>query len=154
MPTTEIISVGCKSIPKTPRCVWFAQWHESKLVSHRGLFQEELDKFDGSIVHLGQYGDDPDSVAWWCCDVIEFPDPEDCEFIQYIPDAFEELLVLLDVMQKASPTNHVMFLTDVQGGPDETSIEQLGAIQDFSDLNLAARIRFNTLYHIRDYSAD
>ena len=103
---------------------------------------------EGTMIHLGDYSNTPNDPCWFCGHVTIHPDPDDLDHFQYESTAFEELLILLAVMQEQSPTRHVIFLTEYQFGPDEFKIEHLNTISDFSALNATGRIRFNTLYHI------
>lgn len=149
MPTTEIISVGAKYRPHTPKLDIFAQRCESVLVSDRGLFQEILNTLEGTIIHLGQFDNESLQEAFWFCGhVEEYPSAPNYDYFRYEASAFQELILLLDIMQKASPTGHGIFLTDYQFGPENSEIQRLESINEFIKLNAIGKIRFNTLYHI------
>lgn len=53
MPTIEIVSLECPTIPELPLFSNFAFIAETNLRSHRGLFQPALDSSKGVIIHLG-----------------------------------------------------------------------------------------------------
>jgi len=52
VPTIELISIGCQRVPKLPKYRSFAHIVDTKLESHRGLFQHVFDSLTGVIVHL------------------------------------------------------------------------------------------------------
>lgn len=54
MPTVEIVSLDCnRLLPIKNSTLPFTVLQNRKLISHRSLFQEELNKINGTILHLG-----------------------------------------------------------------------------------------------------
>jgi len=149
MPTTEIVSIGAQNGPFTVRKSVFAQRCDSSLKSDRGLFQPTLDRLIGTIIHLGDYSDTPDDPCWFCGHCIEYREgDDDANHIGYTHDAERELTEILVSMREQSPTNHVLFLTDFQFGPEIPEIVNLDHIDQLVQLSRARSIRYNTLYSI------
>jgi len=117
------------------------------------LFQHVLDQFEGTMIHLGDFSDHPEEPCWFCGHVVEYPNPNDDYHFRYQADAFGELMLLLDMLQKDSPSRHVIFLTDYQLGPDNPEVVSLKDLEAFRRLNCDGKIRFNTLYHIKSETA-
>ncbi len=65
MPTIEIISVNATKIPKLPKFSSFAYIAEDQLISHRGLFQDVLNKEKGIIVHLANKDLEGEEEGGW-----------------------------------------------------------------------------------------
>ena len=140
----EIISVGAGVGPYTQPLKKFAQRCDSRLISDRALFQGLLDKMEGVMIHLGGYSDTPDDPCWFCGHAVEFVDDD---YFHFYNETYQDIKQILCSMQKQSPTNHVVFLSDIQMDL-VAEVRQLSSLADFQLLNKQKRIRFNTLYHI------
>ena len=144
MPTIEIISVGAGVGPYTKPLKKIAQRCDSRLISDRALFQEHLDKLEGVMIHLGDYGDTPNDPNWFCGHAVEFVDDD---YFYFDDETYQEVEWILCQMQKQSPAKHVLFLTDIQLNI-AAKVRLLSSLTDFQLLNMQKRLRFNTLYNI------
>lgn len=149
MPTFEIVSVESQVGPHTPRVRSFVQRCDSRLVSDRGLFQSVLDRLRGTMIHLGHYSRKHDSSFWFCGHALKVARVTHDGFFTLRAAALKDLRVLLRTMQRASPSRHVVFLSDYQFGPRKPVVRRVSSIEEFAKLGSSGRLRFNTLYHIK-----
>ena len=155
MPTIEIISVGARTVANLPKFRGFAYIAEPGVLSHRGLFQDVLDKETGIIVHLANKEFEGDEEGGWFAGYLMDWDDTDSDYVpvRFQPHRFSDVLSLLKKMINASPHNEIIFLTDYQFGPDERIIsEETLSISNFSKLHQQGELTYNTLYRIKDYN--
>ena len=154
MPTTEIISVGSLEGPYTRSYKRIRHSCDSELNSHRDLFQDVLDRLVGNMIHIDSRlgNDDIEDNFMYFLGGDHYLDHEnntDEKYrFGYRDQTFVELFDLLSLMRSQSPTNHVIFLTDFQGGPETREIVDIPSIDSFKELNDLKGLRFNTLYSI------
>lgn len=152
MPTIEIISIAAPIVPELPQFKGFAYIAESGVVSHRGFFQDVLDKETGVIVHLAnkEFEGDEDG-GWFAGHLMEWEDTDsDYVPVRFQQHRFSDVVNILKIMLSASPKNEAIFLTDYQFGPEErTIIENIISIADFSELHQQGELTYNTLYRIK-----
>ena len=148
MPTTEIISIGAMEGPFTTRLKHVKHRCDSELNSDRDLFQDRLDHLVGTIVHIGAISDIEDDHFYFLGGDYYVENNVDEDHWAYKEEVFGDIIILIRSMQEQSPVNHVVFLTDFQGGPEEDKTINLPSIEDFITLNNSKELRFNTLYSI------
>jgi hypothetical protein len=148
MPTIEIISIGASSVPDLPRFDGFAFIAEPGAISHRGLFQDELDKETGIIVHLGNKAfEGKEDGPWFAGALMEWDDNDSVVFESH---RFPDVVDLLKSMLEVSPKDEVIFLTDYQFGPEKRTINNEAiTISEFIDFHQQKRLRYNTLYRLK-----
>jgi hypothetical protein len=153
MPTIEIISVDASSVPDIPRFEGFAYIAEPGVISHRGLFQDELEKGNGIIVHLANKDfEGEEDGGWFAGGLMEWEDADsESDPVVFERHRFSDVVDLLKRMIEVSPKNEAIFLTDYQFGPEEKDISnEILSLPAFVDLHQQRRLRYNTLYRIKE----
>lgn len=147
MPTIELISIGCKRVPNLPRYDSFAYIAETKLVSHRGLFQQVFDSLTGVILHLANkdFENEPDG-GWFAGQVMDWKD--DSNALVFLPDSLLDVRDLMKRLLKDSPENRIVFSSDYQFGGKRREHGEI-IFEKFFDLHARRRLRYNSLYFIR-----
>ena len=139
MPTTEIISVGSMEGPYTKPYTKIRHSCDSELNSHRDLFQDVLDRLVGTMVHIDSRDDTLEDSSLYFLGGDHYIDnldnDEENYRFGYNPDTFSEIYSLASDLTKQSPTNHIIFLTDFQGGPEERNIITVKDLEEFKELN-------------------
>ncbi|MEM9274569.1 MAG: hypothetical protein AAGA80_16645 [Cyanobacteria bacterium P01_F01_bin.143] len=151
MPTIEIISIGTETVPDLPRFNQFAYIVEPGVLSHRGLFQDVLDKETGIIIHLANKElEGEEDGGWFAGGLMEWNDTEN-EPVVFQSHRFIDVVDLLQKLVEISPKNELIFLTDYQFGPEARTIKkELLTILEFIDYHQQKKLTYNTLYRIRD----
>lgn len=170
MPTIEIVSLGCnRLLPiKNSRFPFFVR-QNTKLISHRGLFQKYLDKETGTILHLGDkefgrtgffYGSE---LIDWDFDIenkasIDKKNDEKNLRNNFPPFRFESAMFdsikkILKLALKYSPVNKCLFYTDIQTDfynniQIEGHLNGKISFEDFINKQYNEYYIFNTLYEI------
>jgi hypothetical protein len=146
MPTIELISIRCPRVPDLPRYDSFAYIAETKLQSHRGLFQTVFDSLTGVIVHLANkdFESEPEG-CWFAGKIMEWKDDD---ALMFLPDSLLDVRDLMKRLLKASPENRIVFSTDYQFGGKRREHEEI-SFSKFFDLHTHRRLRYNSLYFIR-----
>ena len=150
MPTIELISIGCPRIPDLPQYDSFAYIAETKLQSHRGLFQTVFDSLTGVIVHLANKELEKEPEGGWFAGMIM--DWEDANALMFLPDTLLDTRDLMKRLLKASPENRIVFSTDFQLGGKRREHGEI-SFAKFFDLHARGRLRYNSLYFIRGDSS-
>jgi hypothetical protein len=165
MPTIEIASINASHLGLTQDDFKVAIIEEDKLISHRGLFYDDLSQHQGTIVHIGN----PDlksekDVGYFAGKLIDWdvegtadiiiPSDSDttgadqqCVF-KFLVDFKLDIDMLLKIALEKSPMRRVFFLTDYQFGPIKAQKEIIYTISDFWNLHDTEGLRFNTLYEM------
>ena len=151
MPTVEIISINATDIPNLPKYERFAYFAEEGVVSHRKLFQHELNKFDGFIVHLANKEFEKSKEGWWFAEkLFDFSKDDSYQTIRFISLVIPEVIDILTKMIEASPNGEIIFLTDFQMGPEQSQILNKPInLNEFLILHEDEKLRFNALYRIK-----
>jgi hypothetical protein len=170
MPTIEIILLGRNKPIKMQKNKYdFCVKQNTKLISHRALFQEFLDKENGVILHLGNLSLAKESF----CFAGELIDWDYEPGIVYLPEynldnpiedqwdgrgqykrfKFKDQHIcgirdLLLKAQRLSPKNKVLFLTDVQFGPSEGKYIQISDVENLWAMHNGEGLDWNVLYII------
>jgi len=146
VPTIELISSGCPTIPDLPRYDSFAYIAEIKLVSHRSLFQSVFDSLRGVIVHLAnkQYESEPEG-CWFAGMIMEWKDDD---ALMFLPDSLLDVRDLMKRLLKVSPENRIVFSTDYQFGGNRRERGEI-SFAKFFDLHTRRQLRYNSLYFIQ-----
>ena len=167
MPTMEIVALGCKAVPELPAYSCFHWEAETKLESHRGLFQSVFDETEGIIVHLGNKNQEEEGVAFadalvaWRQDgYIIIPEIDSSlgddqwqgedqdNNLRFLPAVIPELRHLMSLLLDCSPVHQMYFSTDYQFGPGEAIQKNGYTFSSFFEEHDQSALRFNTLYHI------
>ena len=170
MPTIEIISLERKKLIKIDKAKYsFCIKQNTKLISHRGLFQEFLDKEKGVILHLGNlslaktYFFFAGELIDWDYEpgIVHFPEYNLDEPIEeqwdgsgqnkrfkFKDEHINGIRDLLFKAQRLSPVNRVLFLTDVQFGPSECRYIQLPELENLWEIHNREGLDWNALYII------
>ena len=170
MPTIEIISLERKQPIRIDKNKYkFCIRQNRKLISHRGLFQEFLDKEEGVILHLGNlslakahYFFADELIDWDCglgavhLPVYNLDEPLEEQWNgsgQYMRFKFKEdhlsgIRELLTKAQRLSPVNKVLFLTDVQFGPEEGRNIELSNVEELWEIHNREGLDWNVMYVI------
>ena len=166
MPTIEIVSLDCnRLLPIKNSTLPFTVLQNRKLISHRGLFQEELNKINGTILHLGnkEFGRNTwffasELIDWdsetknikliKCKDKEKFK--EDLEVFTFTPSMFVSITTIIQSALKYSPINKCIFYTDIQTENDLEVGKMYGKIsfENFIKKQNEEYYIFNTLYEI------
>ncbi len=149
MPTVELISVDCSEVPKLPVYSSFAHRAETRLISHRALFQPVFDLFTGVIVHLGNKDQENEANGFFAGRLMNW---ETDNVVEFAPEPRREVFDLMTVLMRASPEQHITFSTDYQLGGEMAEGGEV-SLPKFFDLHDAGRIRYNTLWHVRGASS-
>jgi len=72
MPTIELISIDCPAIPALPTYRSFAYRAETRLESHRALFQAVFDSLSGVIVHLANKEMEGEDGCWFAGKLMDW----------------------------------------------------------------------------------
>lgn len=153
MPTIELISIKAPSVPELPKFKGFAYIAEVGTLSHRGLFQDQLDRETGIIVHLGNKAlEGKEDGGWFAGRLMEWSGDESGNLsLMFESQRFPDVVALLKKMIEISPVNQVIFLTDYQFGPEErTIIHEPITISEFIDFHRQKKLKYNTLYWITE----
>ncbi|WP_039019398.1 hypothetical protein [Halocynthiibacter namhaensis] len=143
MPTLEVISLGATNVPDLSDLTVFVARGDTHLKSDRALFQDDLDALAGVIVHLGTRH--KGTTVWSCGGEVSWNEARDGYF-GFHSDALRDINLMLGRLWDVSPSRKLMFLSDIQGGPEEARRVTLSSNADFFKLAEAAMLRFNTIY--------
>ena len=169
MPTIEIIALESESLPDLPPFDNFAYIAETKLCSHRGIFQTDFDQASGIILHLGNNDlEGKEDSGWFAGDLIEWTDEEiiipqtkenagseqwwgedQVSTFRFAPDIFKEVRLLLEILLNSSPVKQLYFTTDYQYGPSEGAKRLNYSFNRFIEEHDRYGLRWNCLYQIR-----
>ncbi|MBU1239027.1 hypothetical protein KKF84_13270 [Myxococcota bacterium] len=153
MPSIEIVSIGALNVPELPKFDGFAYIAEPGVISHRGLFQDVLDKENGIIVHLAnkEYEGDEEG-GWFAGALMEWGENlSENDPVVFEQHRFQDVIVLLRRMIESSSRNEVIFLTDYQFGPKKRVINNKEiSISEFIDFHQQRRLIYNSLYRIKE----
>ena len=146
MPTIEIVCLGqkkplnCSSFP-------FAVRAENRVISHRGLFYDELKQFSGCIYHLGNPDFRPPSrVGFFAGRLMNWY--SDGNALRFKPRFQAGVQNLLQKLLAASPCNRLIFLSDYQfGGEKEWHSTPLN-LRLFWHKHARQEIDLNSLYFL------
>jgi hypothetical protein len=116
MPTIELISIGCLQAPDLPQYSSFAYIADTKLVSHRALFQKVFDALTGVIVHLANKELEGDTTFWFAGKIMDWSHMDSChdEALLFLPHTRRDVANLMQRLIAASPQRRITFSTDIQ----------------------------------------
>ena len=168
MPTIEIVSLECERLlPIKNSTLPFFVRQNTKLISHRSLFQKILDNENGTILHLGNkefgrsgyfYGSE---LIDWAAEIKneslmkEFGNKniqEDFQPFRFESSMFDSIKKILKLALKYSPIKKCFFYTDIQTNSEYGKENDLGygkiIFEDFINKQNNEYYIFNTLYEI------
>lgn len=146
MPTIELISIGCTKIPDLPRYDSFAYFAETKLNSHRNLFQAVFDSLTGVIVHLANKNMEGREDGYWFAGKIM--DWQEDDALVFLPDTLLDVRDLMKRLLAASPQKQIVFSTDYQFGNERCECGEI-TLSHFFDLHAKQKLRYNNLWYIK-----
>ena len=162
MPTIEIVSLRCnRLLPIKNKKLPFYIRQNIKLISHRNLFQKELDHETGTILHLGNkemgrkgYFFGSELIDW---DIEENNNlvltnngnlQSESQIFKFTPSMFDSIKKIVELALKYSPINKCFFYTDIQNTSEYKQIYGSISINDFISKQYDQYYIFNTLYEI------
>ena len=169
MPTIEIAIFESEEIKIDPNDYRMAIQIDNKLISHRGLFIDELRGKNGVMLHLGNEDFKNNDGGFWGSDLIDWDstDNEEIEVStvdknglvnnlganqQYVfqlkPEFKTEIDKLLRMAVNNSRINKIGFITDYQFGPEFGKKRILYSIKEFWHTHDTEKLFFNTIYEM------
>ena len=146
MPTIELISIGCTKVPKLSRYPSFAYIAETKLVTHRSLFQNVFDSLTGVIVHLANKSFEGKKDGCWFAGMIM--DWDDGKALVFLPETRRDVADLMQRLIRASPERRITFSTDYQCGGRRRECGEL-TLSEFFRLHDKHKLRYNRFWYVR-----
>lgn len=153
MPTIELASIGCTQPPDLPYYDSFTYSVETRLFSHRELFQPVFNDLNGVIVHLAnKERESTQAGLWFAADLINWNGAhldaeEDTKPLIFLPDALLDVRDLMRRLLTASPQKHITFSSDYQFGGEERENEEI-SFSRFFKLHASQELYFNHLWHV------
>jgi hypothetical protein len=145
VPTIELISIGCPTVPVLPRYDSFAYIAEAELRSHRGLFQPVFDTLRGVIVHLANKSMEGHEDGCWFAGMIM--DWDDDEALVFLPDTLLDVRDLMLRLLAVSPQQRIIFSTDYQFGSERQECGEITLSRLF-ELHGSKALRYNQLWYV------
>jgi hypothetical protein len=148
MPTIEIISLDCNKLGVDQEMFNVAIIEEHELISHRGLFYKFLQKYKGTIMHIGNPEFKKEfNGGFWGSDLIdwEFDNNNNFRFEEKYKTDF---INLMELAVEKSPFSQAFFLTDIQANDPEPKYRNIKSISNFFKLYEHEGLEWNTLYAI------
>ena len=166
MPTIEIVSIGADKLGLKQTDFDIAIIEETKLISHRGLFYDFLQKQNGAIVHIGNPDLKNDKECGFIAGLIidqdfepgyiKIPDFDKGETgsnqnfrFKFLLDYQIEIAKIIKLGFLKSPTKELLFLTDYQFGPENASIKET-KLKDFGVQHDNEGLEWNVLYKLTE----
>ena len=146
VPTIELISIGCPTVPELPKYPSFAYIAETKLVTHRSLFQNVFDSLTGVIVHLANKSFEGEEDGGWFAGMIM--DWTDDDSLVFLPETRRDITDLMQRLIAASPELQITFSTDYQFGGDRQVCGEL-TLDEFFRLHDDHALRYNSLWQLK-----
>jgi hypothetical protein len=167
MPTIEIVSINATELRLDQADFDIAIIEENKLISHRGLFYDFLQKMKGVIIHIGNpdFKDDKEggffagAIVDWGFEPKEVfmpiydkenpsdkPGANQVHRFKFETTYINDIDRLLKTALDHSPINKAYFLTDIQFGPEEGKTKIIFTVSKFWEQHDTEGLEFNTLY--------
>ncbi len=149
MPTIEIISINSPKLNINQNEFEIAIIEEHKIESHRGLFNNFIKQFHGTIFHLGSPDFKENKKEWFFAgDIIDW-DFEYQDHFKFKNNYLPEIKQLIEIALKMSPTNEVIFLTDIQAKKGTRGkFRRFQGIVEFWEKYEKEGLKWNTAYLI------
>lgn len=149
MPTIEIISINSPRLNINQDDFEIAIIEEQKMESHRALFNEFISQFRGTILHLGNPDFKNEKDGFFFAGQITNWKFKHLNNFKFKNEYLEELKTLLYLATKSSPTNEVIFLTDIQASEDiKGKFRRYLTIDEFWENYENEGLKWNTAYLI------
>jgi hypothetical protein len=147
MPTIEIICLEQESSHNFGD-LSFALFSEDEVITHRGLFYDELKLLKGCIYHLGNPGmRDLDLDGCWAGQLLTWLGEG---FLQFKPEFVGEVQMVVETLLEDSPINQLIFLSDYQFGPPTIRRYQRPlTLQTFWQKHDAEKLWMNARYFLK-----
>ena len=148
MPTIEIICLEQEK-PSEFLNLSFALWAENEIVSHRGLFSDDLKELKGCIYHMGNPEmRDPESVGFWAGELLDWMIGGD-GYLQFKPEFVGEVQMVFKTLLNASSARKLVFLSDYQFGPAQVKrYKRPLTLRTFWKKHDEEKLWINALYQI------
>jgi hypothetical protein len=168
MPTIEIISVqNDDQFLLNQKDYPFAIIQEKRIKSHRGLFCEYLNKYQGSIIHIGNpdFIDDYEGfffagnlINWEFeskPELLILPSlasgwngSDQSRIFQFKENYYPHILGIIRKSLQHSEQNLCFFLTDYQFGPKDGKISRNLTLAQFDQVHNSGGLKWNCLYRL------
>lgn len=153
MPSIEIVCIGQRS-PSRFRGIPFAVRSERELKSHRipSLFQEDFDKLNGCIYHLGcPHVKSMKSRGFFEAYGLlssKCRNQESTVFLKFRREFVPSVRQMLQVLIQKSPTADIVFTSDYQFSSNRARRFTGVSMKKFWSLHRTEQLRFNSLYFL------
>lgn len=152
MPALEIISIGAPYSNDWGNYTHLKYVAFPRLISERGIFQDDLNRLQGVLVRLGKaISDDACNIAesYELIDTMQV-DRDIAELhcahtLRFFPEAAADVKQLMNVALQRSPVGQALFLSDYQLAGDKRPDTKLSQ-SEFEKLLLLGQLVFNTKY--------
>ena len=169
MPTIEIAIYDSEEFEIDPSEYRMAIQIDNELVSHRGLFIDELREKIGIMLHLGNSDLKNSDGGFWASDLIDWKSTENDEIkipqvdlndptgnwgrnqqyvFQFNSEFRTEIDKLLKISVSKSKISKIGFLTDYQFGPEVGKKRIIYSIKEFWETHDSGKLIFNTIYEM------
>lgn len=152
MPTLEIISIGAPYSNAWGDYKHLKYVAFPRLISERGIFQDELDRLQGVLVRLGKAISDNGcniDESYELVDTkqvdLDIAELKHAHTLRFFPEVAADVKRLIDVALRRSPIGQAIFLSDYQLAGDRKFSVNLTRIA-FDDLLQRGQLAFNTKY--------
>ncbi|HEX9997960.1 MAG TPA: hypothetical protein VGB45_12525 [Abditibacterium sp.] len=146
MPTIEIICLEQKAPSDFPN-LSFALWAENEIISHRGLFSDDLKELKGCIYHMGNPEmRDPNYGGLWAGQLLNWM--FDDNYLQFQPEFADEVQMVLEKLINDSPCKKLLFLSDYQFGGRVRRYKRPLTLEKFREKHNLGKLRLNALYQL------
>jgi hypothetical protein len=152
MPALEIISIGASFSKDWGDYAHLKYIAFPRLVSERGIFQEDLDQLHGVLVRLGKTRRKNGKNIGNSYKLIDLEQGDRdiaelhrAHLIRFFPEVAADVKQLMNIALQRSPVGQAVFLSDYQLAGDEKFNVNLTWIA-FDDLLQRGQLAFNTKY--------
>jgi len=169
MPTIEIVSVDSDNLDLNQKDFEVTIKIDNELISHRGLFNDFLNRQKGTIIHIGNPDIKNDEDGGFFGGILINWDFESVELIlpelhidnpvdnlganqsfkyKFLDEYKSDIDKLLKAAIRNSKIKKVYFLTDYQFGPENPKQEIVYSLTDFWDRHDNEGLEWNKLYEL------
>lgn len=147
MPTIEIGSIGTTAIGVEQVEYSFAAIEDARLKSHRGLFNEFLSGYSGTMVHLGnpEFTADQTKEYFFASSLVDFLEDPRADY-QFCAKYMNEVFNILSKALDASPTHEGFLLSDIQSEHAIKRFLRFNSVDELRDRHDNEGLIWNTCY--------
>ena len=152
MPALEIVSIGAPFSEDWGDYKQLRYIAIPRLVSERGIFQEELDLVDGVLVRLGKTRSKRGGGVGQSYELIDLEQVDRdiaglrcADALRFRPEVAQDVKELMRLALRRSPSGRAIFLSDYQLGGEKKGGWELSRVR-FEELLIGGHLTFNTMY--------